>query len=58
MDEELAVLFTQAIANRTCSPDDYLIVNPNAGKPYKAVTLNSIFRKAREKAGLPSVTLN
>lgn len=58
IDEELASLFSQAISNRTCGPDDYLIINPNTGKPYKAVTLNSIFRKARKKAEFPSVTLN
>ena len=60
MDHEdvyLVDIFRKAIGGRA-GLDDFVFINSNTGRGYKAVTLNSIFRDAREKAGFLTITAN
>lgn len=54
---ELADLLRKAIAGRTAL-DDYVFLNPTTKRGYKAVTLNTIFRRARKAAGFLTITTN
>ncbi len=60
MDHEdvyLVDIFRKAIGGRS-GLDDFVFINTITGRGYKAVTLNSIFRNAREKAGFLTITAN
>ncbi len=57
LSHELKAILKEVLKDRVYSPEDYVFINSESGKPYTQSVLDKIFTKARKKAGY-KVTLN